>query len=154
MYKKKKKWPNQTFLVKSRNLGKAICTKYFHPDLIKQGRGPCNNGRVCEEYFQSHFAKKPYQTNYPLRTVRFIRIFVILYNPLFKHCSSPMHGVAVRAVTNILSKPQPAGRFIYLLSVVQNSDTDLTHVGAVSSKRFFMWLIYLSELIAWFLPVA
>ena len=54
----KEKMAKLNFLVKSRNLGKAICTKYFLPDLIKQGRGPCNNGRVCEEYLKSHFAKK------------------------------------------------------------------------------------------------
>ena len=37
-------------------------------------------------YLQSHFArKKEYETNYPPRALRFIRIFVILSNPLFNY---------------------------------------------------------------------
>ena len=33
----KEKMAKLNFLVKSRNLGKAICTKYFLPDLLNKG---------------------------------------------------------------------------------------------------------------------
>ena len=103
-------------------------------------------------YLQSHFArKKECETNYPPRTLRFIRIFVILSNPLFNYLqftdawpgSESRDQHPFKAATS---------RQIYLLSMVQNSDTELSHVGTGSSKPFFH-TTHFAELIAWVLTM-